>query len=85
MSAPGYWMNETSGVLRIAVEAYLAGVPMSREHVAAMRAYLRQWIHAPAWSGRKVRFLRRAIEDLDSAEAIRSWLMIAEEEGIDPL
>lgn len=50
-----------------------------------MRAYLRQWIHAPAWSGRKVRFLRRAIEELDSAEAIRSWLMIAEEEGIDPL
>lgn len=85
MSAPGYWMQETSGVLRPAVAAYLAGGAMTPEQVAALRAYLRQWIAAPAWKGRKVRFLRRSIDSLTSREAIRSWLTIASEEGIDPL
>ena len=85
MTAPGYWMHETTGVLRPAVEAYLAGDAMTREQVAAMRAYLRQWIAAPAWKGRKARFLRRSIDSLTSREAIRSWLTIASEEGIDPL
>ena len=82
---PGYWMHETSGVLRPAVEAYLNGTEMTREQVDAMRAYLRQWIAAPSWRGAQVKFLRRAIDDLTSREAIRSWLMIAEEQGIDPL
>jgi len=82
---PGYWMNETSGVLRPAVEAYLKGEPMTREQIAAMRAYLRQWMASPDWRGRRVAFLRRAIDDLTSREAIASWLAIADEEGIDPL
>lgn len=84
-TVPGYWMHETSGVLRPAIEAYLSGGPMTREQIAAMRAYLRQWIAAPCWRGREVRFLRRSIDDLTSLEGIRSWLAIAEHEGIDPL
>ncbi|UEM11939.1 hypothetical protein J4G43_047120 [Bradyrhizobium barranii subsp. barranii] len=32
---PGYWMHETSGALRSAVEAYLGGRPMTDEHIAA--------------------------------------------------
>lgn len=39
---PGFWMNETSGVLRPAVEAYLRREPMTPNQIAAMRAYLRQ-------------------------------------------
>lgn len=85
MAVPGYWMHETTGVLRPAVEAYLSRTEMSREQIAAMRAYLRQWIFAPGWRGREVRFLRHAIDDLTSREAIHSWLMIAEQAGIDPL
>jgi hypothetical protein len=42
MGPPGYWMYETSGVLRPAVEAYLAGGPLSEAHIAALCAYLRQ-------------------------------------------
>ena len=38
-----YWMYETSGVLRPAIEAYFSGL-MTDQHIAAMRAYLRQWI-----------------------------------------
>lgn len=84
-TVPGFWMHETSGVLRPAVEAYLTGAPMTREQIAAMRAYLRQWIFVPCWRGRTVRFLRRAINDLTSREGIRAWLALAEQEGIDPL
>jgi len=85
MATPGYWMHETSGVLRPAVEAYLNGEPMTKEQITAMRAYLRQWIWAPGWIGREVRFLRKAIDDLRSREAIASWLAIAGDAGIDPL
>lgn len=85
MNAPGYWMNERSGVLRPAVEAYLNGKPMTDEQIAAMRAYLRQWIDAPCWKGPAVAFLRATIHCLTSRHNIVAWLAIAEEEGIDPL
>ena len=39
MSAPGYWMNEMSGALRPAVEAYLHDEPMTARQIAAFRAY----------------------------------------------
>ena len=81
---PGYWMNETSGVLRSAVESYLAGGEMSPDHIAAMRAYLRQWI-AGRWVGRSVPALRDGIDGLTSREAIASWICDAAEEAIDPL
>ena len=63
MSAPFYWMYETSEVLRPAIEA----------QIAAMRAYLRQWIAAP-WKGPGIDALRQRIDDLTSREAIESWL-----------
>lgn len=85
VSTPGYWMHETSGVLRPAVEAYLRHEPMSDEQLAAMRAYLRQWINAPAWTGPAVQSLRSTIDDLTSREAISAWLVRAAEEWIDPL
>lgn len=83
--APGYWMHETSGVLRPAVMAYLEGDDMTPEHIAAMRAYLRQWIEAPAWRGFIVDDLRRTLDGLTSRPAIREWLDLADEAGIDPL
>lgn len=80
----GFWMHETSGVLRPAVEAYLKGQPMSDEHIAAMRAYLRQWMAGP-WEGETVDALRAGVDQLTSRQAIRDWLRQAEVEGIDPL
>ena len=85
MTEPGYWLYETSGVLRPAVEAYLHRAPMTLEHIAAMRAYLRQWIMAPAWMGPEVDALRGEIEHLTSRAAITAWLDKAEDVGIDPL
>jgi hypothetical protein len=86
MSEPGYWMHETSGVLRHAVEAYLHGNAMTAEQVAAMRAYLRQWINAPHWGGGDyLEELRNGIDALGSRFAIADWLNRAEQLGIDPL
>ena len=83
---PGYWMNETSGVLRPAVEAYLYDhpAPMSPAHLAAMRAYLRQWM-AGDWRGPDIEPLRAAIDGIDSRAALSRWLDAAEPIGIDPL
>ncbi len=82
---PGYWMYETSGVLRPAIEAYLAGGPMTEEQIAAMRAYLRQWIAAPNWCGDDIERLRRSVDALTSRAAIRVWLGAADLCEIDPL
>jgi hypothetical protein len=82
----GYWQYETSGVLRPAVEAYLRGGHMTAMHVAAMRAYLRQWIATGApWRGPEIDRLRADVERLTSRAEIKIWLDRADEEGIDPL
>lgn len=84
-SAPGFWMREATGVLRPAVEAYLTGGALSSEHVAALRAYIRQWIEHGAWAGPAVQQLRRDVDLLTSRPAISAWLDRALEKGIDPL
>ena len=83
--APGYWMDETTGVLRPAVEAYLHGEPMTAAHLAAMRAYLRQWIAAPVWAGDRVELLRATVDDITCRQGLDLWLDAAMKEGIDPL
>jgi hypothetical protein len=84
--APGFWMNETSGVLRPAVEAYLRWEPLSAAQIAALRAYLRQWIEAYAWLEEDELFtLRQEVDQLTSREAIDRWLDAALDLGIDPL
>ena len=85
MSEPRFWMYETSGVLRPAVEAYLMHRTMTGDQVAAMRAYLRQWIASPAWQGERIEELRAAIDGLTNRKAIRDWIDIAADEGLDPL
>lgn len=91
---PGYWMHETSGVLRPAIEAYLHGRPLTGEDVATLRAYLRQWIMAPAWdanpfadreAGVQLARLRQRVDGLDCRRAIRAWLDDAVLLGLDPL
>jgi hypothetical protein len=86
MSAPGYWMHETSGALRPAIETYLAGKDMSEADCAAIRAYLRQWIMADGWHpASSLDDLRRRIDGLVGRDEIAAWIYDAELEGIDPL
>lgn len=83
---PGYWMNETSGVLRPAVEAYLRGHAMTEDQIAALRTYLRQWITRGAWAPTDgLALLRAGVDELRSRQDISEWLEIALDEGIDPL
>jgi ribosomal protein L37E len=84
--APGFWMHESTGVLRPAVEAYLSGGPMTEGQIVAMRAYLRQWIMAPGWhQDPDLEELRRGIGHLTSRAALKQWLDRAVDAGIDPL
>lgn len=83
---PGYWMNETTGELRPAVHAYLAGGELTAEQITALRAYIRQWIMSPVWvPGPEIEDLRRRVDELTSRAAISLWLMDAEDACIDPL
>jgi hypothetical protein len=85
MTMPGFWMYETSGVLRPAVEAYLNHEPTSGEQIAALRAYPRQWVAAPWPPGPGIERLRATIDTLGSRETINDWMDDALAEGIDPL
>jgi hypothetical protein len=94
VSEPGYWMHETSGVLRPAVEAYLRDEPMTEAQIAAMRAYLRQWIGSPVWDQNPyadaierawLAGMRLACDALLSREAIALWIDLVTEKGMDPL
>ena len=89
--APGYWMNETSGVLRPAIEAYLARAinpeapAMTAAHIAIMRAYLKQWIDCPLWLGPLIDPLRTQVRDIANETDIARWLDRAMDANIDPL
>ena len=88
--APGYWMWETSGVLRPAVEAYLAGdVELTELQIAALRAYCRQWMEGDYRggdvTGPDVSELRAEVDGLTSRAAIAAWMRKALLAGIDPL
>lgn len=82
---PGYWMNETSGALRPAVLAYLAGDEIKPEHIMAMRAYLRQWIAAPGFCGPQVEQLRADVDFVASRKSLNEWINLAIDAGVDPL
>jgi hypothetical protein len=89
MRIPGYWMNETSGVLEPAVKAYLNGDVMDGAQLAAMRAYLNQWMDGP-WmagpeDGNAIELLRQAIDGLTNWQKLHDWFSVALDFGIDPL
>jgi hypothetical protein len=83
--APGFWMYETSGVLRPAIAAYLEGDELTPIEIAAIRAYLRQWADAPGFQGADVEELRASVDSLTNRQAIKRWLDNAGHAGIDPL
>jgi hypothetical protein len=94
MSAPGYWMYETSGELRPAVERYLKQEKLSAGDIDLLRVYLRQWIDSPVWdtnphlnaTGRKeLMRLRELARVLTNVGAIEAWLSLAVDAGMDPL
>jgi hypothetical protein len=94
LTEPRYWMNESSGVLRPVVVAYLRHEMLDDSQVAIMRTYLRQWIDATVWDAnphstaverQAMARLREAAKDIATREDISEWLLGAQVNGIDPL
>jgi hypothetical protein len=93
MSAPGYWPNETSGVLKPAMERYLNGALRDAD-VPVIRAYLRQWAGASVWDEnphlnangvKELADLRSRVDAISTGLDIDRWLELALELGMDPL
>jgi hypothetical protein len=78
-------MDETSGVLRRAVMAYLTGGPMTVTEIAALRLYCQQWIAAPGFRGADVTALRASVDGLTTRDDLAAWLDQAVDIGVDPL
>jgi hypothetical protein len=81
---PGFWMNESTGVLRPAILAYLENRPLTVAHIGAWRSYLRQWMDGP-WHGPDIENLRAMIDTIASRHDIDVWLFRALDSNIDPL
>ena len=82
------WMAHCGAPARAAKGAQRessSGEPMTGEQIAAMRAYLRQWIMAPCWVGPDVETLRNGIDGLTDEATVSRWLDLAAEANIDPL
>ena len=84
-SAPGFWMDETSGMLRPVVLAYLRGDDLTVYQVSIIRAYLRQWIAGSRWRGEGIARLRSQLNRMHTRRQVEEWLDLALEQGIDPL
>lgn len=83
-NAPGFWMNETSGALRPAVERYLNRKTIP-DDIPIMRAYLRQWIAADGFRGREIAQLRIDVDQIVDLASLDVWIEGALEAGVDPL
>jgi hypothetical protein len=93
MSEPGYWINETSGVLVPAMERYLAG-ELRHKDIPVIRAYLRQWIGSSVWDdnphqdangAQNLADLRSRVNAIQTRDDIDAWLQTATDMGLDPL
>lgn len=93
---PQFWMNEVSGRLHAAVQAYLEhrDDALTPDAIGYLRAYFRQWVGSDAWdlnpaaddtTRAELAALRAGVDGLTSAAAIDAWLEDADRFGIDPL
>lgn len=81
---PLHWMNETTGVLRPAIEAYLFGHDLTEAHIGALRAYFRLWC-GPYPQDQHTQALIEAIDGITNRRSLQAWLDSALLVGIDPL
>ena len=87
VAAPGYWMHETSGVLRPAIEAYLCQdlILIVGKHHRDPRLPQAMGLHRPCGKDPGVEHLRARVDGLTTRRAIDAWLADALDAGIDPL
>jgi hypothetical protein len=92
-TAPKYWMHETGGELRRAVERYLTGSEMSIHDCRLVILYLQQWVNSPVWdanpiqsvnSKRKLSQLREGAAAARTRDDIEACTHLAVDLGLDP-
>ena len=92
--APKYWQHETGGQLVPAVLRYMRHQELSLRDVALIRAYLRQWVEAPAWEANPgmthrgmidLVKLRAKVLGAKTKDQIDECIAKAVEMGMDPL
>lgn len=92
--APKFWRFEQGSELKPAIFAYLEDKPLTVREIAVISSYLTQWIASPVWdlspshdmySRNTLLVLRATAPRLAEREDIDEWLMLAIEQGIDPL
>jgi len=92
---PFFWRDEVSGILELAVTAYLGyrcntGPEPTPDQVSLLREYFRHWINAPCWSENEgfeeeMAHLKSSIDGLTSCDQLAAWIKEALEIGLDPL
>lgn len=82
---PHFWMQETTGVLAEAVEAYLDSEPLTPRSVELIRLYLKQYLERAVLTGdaKRALLLQRA-QTLSNAAAIEEFAEEVAEYGIEP-
>ena len=93
--APRYWKYEQSGLVALAVAAFIeAPMSLNESDLAIMRAYVKQWIDSPAWDGNPhadehglavLKALRVEAPRIRTPRDLVWWLAVATREGFDPL
>lgn len=80
---PLYWMNETTGVLRSAVIAFLDNNATEKQ-IELVIAYCKAWVDCQVWKG-NLAGIRESIREVKTSDELRRWIHEALDEGIDPL
>src|SRR5688500_19110346 len=71
---PRFWMEEQTGALEEAVEAYIAGERLSPAQLQSIKIYLKQFIErAPLAGDAKVSLLVQRVERLKTTREIESF------------
>lgn len=84
--APKFWMNESSGILKPVIEAYVNGKELTDKQIALMRAYLYQWVAAPVWiQTAALEILKLRVAAIKTNDDLRTAISKAVEMNIDPL
>ncbi|MBC8078417.1 MAG: hypothetical protein H7Y32_20230 [Chloroflexales bacterium] len=82
---PRFWMEETTGVLAQAVNAYIDGERLEPKQIELLRLYLQQYIERVVLAGDVNRKLLLAqLPKLRSARNIESFAEEIAEMGIEP-
>ena len=81
---PGYWADESSGILVPVVKRYIEGQELDSREVFIVRCYLHQWMEGP-WQGPTVGQLRAEVGQIRTHADLQAWFERAFDAGIDPL